>query len=120
MKENNLYICAATNKETVKKNLHSNKLTQLMRSSIFDRNAVNTNINLASKKQTDYFKLVNKNLSKNLFEDLNEPRRRKAIDLDISYVRENKNYGEFLGHKEDDSEVFNKNNSSDEDKKNDF
>ena len=120
MIEKKLFVSAATTKETIKKNLESNKLTQLMRSSVFDRNAVNTNINLTSKEQADYFKLVNKNLNKNLFVDLREPRRRKAVDLDISCVRENKNYGEILAHKEENSEVFNNqyNNSDDENKKN--
>ena len=110
MKEMNIFVSTATTKETIKKNLESNKLTQLMRSSIFDRNAVNTNINLTSKEQTDYFKLVNKNLNKSLYADLREPRKRKAIDLNISCVREKRDYGAILVNEDVDIETFNQNN----------
>ncbi len=106
MKEMNIFVSTATTKETIKKNLNSNKLTQLMRSSVFDRNAVNTNINLTSKEQTDYYKLVNKNLNKNLYADLCQPRGRKNVDLDVSYVRENKNFGDILENKDDNIEDF--------------
>ena len=106
MKEINLFVSTATTKETIKKNLESNKLTQLMRKSFFDRNAVNTNINLTSKEQTKYYKLVNKNLNKSLFVDIREPRRRKANDLDISCIREKRDYGQYLEHKEENTEAI--------------
>ena len=112
MKEMNIFVSTATTKETIKKNLNSNKLTQLMRSSVFDRNAVNTNINLTSKEQTDYYKLVNKNLNKNLYADLCQPRGRKNLDLDVSYVREKKNYEDFLGNKDDNIEDFKNKNDA--------
>ena len=119
--EMNIFVSTATTKETIKKNLESNKLTQLMRKSFFDRNAVNTNINLTSKEQTNYYKLVNKNLNKSLFVDMREPRKRKATDLDKSCVREKRNYGEYLEHKDEDKEViFNKSKNGDiEEKKED-
>ena len=116
MKELNIFVSTATTKESIKKNLDANKLTQLLRSSTFDRNAVNTNIDLTSKEQTRYFKSVNKNLNKNLFNDLREPRRRKAQDLDVSCVRVDKNYGIILEVSDDNVEVFNQN---DEEKKDD-
>ena len=62
-------------------------LTQLMRSSFFDRNAVNTNVNLTSKEQSNYYRMVNRNLNKNLYSDFCEPRNRKKIDLNISCVK---------------------------------
>ena len=109
MKEINIFVSTATTKETIKKNLESNKLTQLMRSSVFDRNAVNTNINLTSKEQTDYFKLVNRNLNKNLYTDLCQPRGRKHIDLNVSCVREKRDYGSILdNHNENIDEFKNK------------
>ena len=62
--EMNIFVSTATTKETIKKNLESNKLTQLLRSSVFDRNAVNTNINLTSNEQTNYYESVNKSLNR--------------------------------------------------------
>ena len=114
MKEMNIFVSTATTKETIKKNLESNKLTQLMRSSAFDRNAVNTNINLTSKEQTNYYKLVNKNLNKNLFNDMREPRRRKAVDLNISSIREGKDYGLILEHKDENIEGIKDKNKEEE------
>ena len=116
MKEMNIFVSTATTKETIKKNLESNKLTQLMRSSIFDRNAVNTNINLTSKELTDYYKVVNKNLNKSLFADLREPRNRKTTDLNISCVREDRDYGAILGNEDEEIEGFNQNNNEEEKK----
>ena len=120
MKEMNIFVSAATTKETIKKNLESNKLTQLMRSSVFDRNAVNTNINLTIKEQADYFKLVNNKLNKNLFVDLREPRRRKAVDLNVSCVRESKDYGQILEHKDNGTEVVNNQNNDNEEEMNKY
>ena len=116
IKEMNIFVSTATTKETIKKNLESNKLTQLMRSSIFDRNAVNTNINLTSKELTDYYKVVNKNLNKSLFADLREPRNRKTTDLNISCVREDRDYGAILGNEDEEIEGFNQNNNEEEKK----
>ena len=116
MKEVNIFVSTATSKETIKKNLESDKLTQLMRSSVFDRNAVNTNINLTSKEQTDYYKLVNRNFNKNLYTDLCQPRGRKHIDLNVSCVREDRDYGEILDNKFENIETF-KNEKEEEKKK---
>ena len=107
IKELKIFASTAVTNDAIKKNLKSNKLTQLLRSSVFDRNAVNTNINLTSNEQTNYYKVVNRNLNKNLYVDLIEPRKRKNNGLDISCIREGKDYGEFLEHKDDDIEVFN-------------
>ena len=108
IKEMKIFVSTATTKETIKKNLETNKITSLLRSSVFDRNAVNTNINLTSNEQTNNYKNVNQSLNDNLFVDLREPRRRKNIDLDVSHVREERDYDEILEHKDEDFEVFNK------------
>ena len=108
IKEMKIFVSTATTKETIKKNLETNKITSLMRSSVFDRNAVNTNINLTSNEQTNNYKNVNQSLNDNLFVDLREPRRRKNIDLDVSHVREERDYDKILEHKDEDIEIFNK------------
>ena len=119
MKEEKLFVSTSTTKETIDKNLKSNKLTQLMRSSFFDRNAVNTNINLTSKEQSNYYKLVNRNLNKNLYADIREPRNRKLTDLNVSCVRENRNYGLILENKEEEENILKKTNYNPEEKKED-
>ena len=108
IKEMKIFVSTATSKENIQKNLETNKITHMMRSSVFDRNAVNTNINLTSNEQTNYYKNVNQSLNDNLFVDLREPRRRKNIDLDVSHVREEKDYDEMLEHKDEDIEIFSK------------
>ena len=67
-----------------------------MRSSVFDRNEVNTNINLTSNEQTKYYETVNNDLNRNLYVDLREPRRRKNIDLDVSCVKADRDYDQYL------------------------
>ena len=108
IREMKIFVSTATTKETIKKNLETNKITSLMRSSVFDRNAVNTNINLTSNEQTNYYKNTNQSLNDNLYVDLREPRRRKNIDLDVSHVREERDYDKILEHKDEDIEIFNK------------
>ena len=48
--------------ENIKKNLDLNKLTQKIRSSFFDRQAVNTDINLTTKEQSKHFDDMNRRL----------------------------------------------------------
>ena len=119
IKEMNIFVSTATTKETIKKNLESNKLTQLLRSSVFDRNAVNTNINLTSNEQTNYYESVNKNLNNNLYVDLREPRKRKVNSLDVSCTKEERNYDEFLENQNENIEVFQK-KENEEKKSDDF
>lgn len=119
IKEMNIFVSTATTKETIKKNLESNKLTQLLRSSVFDRNAVNTNINLTSNEQTNYYESVNQNLNKNLYVDLREPRKRKADALDVSCVKEERDYNKYLEHQEENIEVF-KQKENEENKSDNF
>ena len=83
-------------KRNLNKNLEGNKFTQLLRKSIFDRNSVNTNINLTSNEQAKYFKRVNKLLNKNLYSDKIEPRGRNPGGLDVSHVETGKDYCAIL------------------------
>ena len=73
-----------------------NKFTQLLRRSTFDRNSVNTNINLTSNEQSKYFKKVNRILNHNLYSDKIEPRGRRPGGLDISHVESEKDYRNIL------------------------
>ena len=79
IKEMKIFVSTATTKETIKKNLETNKITSLMRSSVFDRNAVNTNINLTSNEQTNNYKNVNQSLNDNLYVDFREPEEEKIL-----------------------------------------
>ena len=105
------------NSQNLSKNLQGNKFIQLIRSSIFDRKAVNTNIDLTSKEQSRYFGKMNKNLNKNLFADKNEPRGRKPGDLDVSHIASEKNYEGYL-RGEEEMEQNLKSNDNDENKEN--
>ena len=83
-------------KRNLSKNLELNKFTQLLRRSTFDRNSVNTNINLTSNEQSKYFKKVNRILNHNLYSDKIEPRGRRPGGLDISHVESEKDYCNIL------------------------
>ena len=107
----NIFVSTATSKENIKKNLESNKLTQLMRSLVFDTNSINININLTSNEQTKYYETVNDDLNRNLYVDLCEPRRRKNVDLDVSCVKADRDYGQYLEHQDEKIEIFNKNDN---------
>ena len=94
--------------ENIRKNLELNKLTQLIRSSFFDRESINTDINLTTKQQSNHFKNMNKKLNKLLFVDVKKIRGRfnKEDDLNISHIIEFKNYDKILKHKQVENEEF--------------
>ena len=107
IKEKDNYISNCITAENFVKNMEGNKYTQLIRKSIFDRTAVNTNIDLTSKEQEKYYKLMNKNLNKNLYADTTEPRGRKPNCLDTSHIASEKNYNDYLkGEEELDENIF--------------
>ena len=108
-KEMEIFVKNTTTKESIKKNLKLNQLTKLLRNSNFDKNAVNTNINLTSSEQSNYYKKINKNLNKNLYVDLTNPRNRKNTKLNISTIRSDKDYDEFL-----DNQLANGDNMSED------
>ena len=83
-------------KENLHKNIQGNRYTQLLRKANFDRNSVNTNINLTSKEQSNYFRKVNKILNSNLYSDKVEARGRQPGGLDVSHVEREKDYGNVL------------------------
>ena len=100
------------NSQNLSKNLNGNKFIHLIRSSIFDRQAVNTNIDLTSKEQSRYFGVMNRNLNKNLYVDKFEPRGRKPGDLDVSHIASEKNYEGYLrGEEEMEQNINSKDNN---------
>ena len=84
--------------ENIRKNLELNKLTHLIRSSFFDRESINTDINLTTKQQSNHFKTMNRRLNKLLFVDMKRIRGRfnREDDLNVSYHIEKKDYDKIL------------------------
>ena len=99
IKEMALFVNSTTTKESIKKNVRLNNLTKLLRSANFDKNAVNTNVNLTSNELSNYYKKINKKLNNNLCVDLTNPRNRKDTKLDISTIRDKRDYNKFLDHR---------------------
>ena len=108
------------NAQNLSKNLKGNKFIHLIRSSIFDRKAVNTNIDLTSKEQSRYFGVMNKNLNKNLYVDKNEPRGRKPGDLDVSHIASEKNYEGYLRGEEEIEQNFKSNDNNENNEDNEY
>ena len=92
--------------DNIRKNLELNKLTQLIRNSFFDRESINTEINLTTKQQSDHFKKMNRRLNNLLFVDAKKIRGRlnRNDDLDVSYVAEKRDYEKILEHLPDEDE----------------
>ena len=111
LKEMTIFVNSTTTKESIKKNMRLNKITKILRNSNFDKNTVNTNINLTSNEQSNYYKKVNRKLNKNLCIDLTNPRNRKNNKLDVSTIRDKRDYDKFLdnhgGNEDDDMEENN-------------
>ena len=96
IKENKILTIDTKDFYNISKVVNSNKLIQNIRDSIFDRSAINTNKDLTTKQQSEFLKMMNDNLNKNLFCDSREPRGRKDDKLDISHIASEKNYEQFL------------------------
>ena len=92
----------------IRKNLVLNKLTRSIRSSFFDRQAVNTDINLTTQQQSNHFYNMNKKLNDLLFVDAKKIRGRiyKNHDLNVSHVASEKNYDKFLENSENEQEAL--------------
>ena len=96
IKDDKIMIISSKESENMQKLLNSNKLIKNIRDSVFDRTAINKNIELTTEQQSKFLGLINMNFNKNLYPDQQEPRGRKKDDLDVSHVAEYKNYEEFL------------------------
>ena len=113
IKEMAIFVNSSTTKESIKKNVRLNRITKLLRSSTFDKNAVNTNVNLTSNELTNYYKKINRKLNNNLCVDLTNPRNRKNTKLDVSTIRDKRDYDKFLDHivENDDDNLIDEMNS---------
>ena len=76
--------------------IKSNKIIKNIRESVFDRTAINRNLELTSKEQSKFLKKINKKLNQNLFVNKSEPRGRKNDKLDISHIQSEKKYDQVL------------------------
>ena len=96
--------------ENIRKNLELNKLTHLIRSSFFDRESINTDINLTTKQQSNHFKTMNRRLNKLLFVDMKRIRGRfnRKDDLNVSYHIEKRDYDKILKNFADEQEDLKK------------
>ena len=89
--------------ESIRKNVKLCKLVELIRSSFFDRESINTNINLTTKQQSDYYRQMNKRLNNLLVVDIKKVRGRNENknNLNVSYVWNNYNSEKFFYKKKD-------------------
>ena len=96
--------------ENIKKNLDSNKLTQKIRSEIFDRQSINTNIYLKANELKKFYEETNKKLDEQLYVNSRQIRMRKDMNLDVSGIIKEKNYNKILKRIEDKNDKENDNN----------
>ena len=121
LKENKIMTLNPFESDNKNKLIKSNKITRMIRESIFDRTSVNTNIELTTEQQSKYLKKINNNLNKVLFPDNRDPRGRKKDDLDKSHIISSNNYEQILQNNDDYIEDFQTNakddSKSDKDKR---
>ena len=98
--------------ENIKKNLDSNKLTQKIRAEVFDRQSINTNINLTTLELKKFYEETNKNLDEQLYVNKRKIRIRKDMDLNISGIIKQPNYCKYLKPVENNAEQDLKDNAS--------
>ena len=96
IKDDKIIMITSKESENIQKLINSNNLIKNIRESVFDRTAINKNIELTTEQQSKFLKLMNMNLNKYLYPDLQEPRGRKKDDLDVSHAADYKNYEEIL------------------------
>ena len=94
-------------KEDLIKNLELNKLIELIRSSFFDRESINTNINLTTKEQSKFYKEMNKRLNSLLVVDTKKVRGReyKKNNLNVSFNGGKIDYDKFFNDKDEKIEA---------------
>ena len=96
IEERKVKIINPNESNNYQKLLKSNKIINNMRESIFDRTAINRNVDLTTKEQSKFLKKMNEILNKYLFVNNDEPRGRKNDKLDISHIETEKKYDQVL------------------------
>ena len=90
--------------ENIEKNLNTNKLTKLIRAEIFDRESINTNINLKTNELKMFYEKVNKKLDEQLYVNKRKIRLREEKNMNISGIINDKNYNKYLKILEEEEE----------------
>ena len=98
--------------ENIGKNLNSNKLTKLIREEIFDRQSINTNINLKTNELKVFYEKVNKKLDEQLYVNKRKIRLREEKNMNVSGIINDKNYNKNLKILEEEEEQEKEENNS--------
>ena len=98
--------------ENINKNLNSNKLTKMIRAEIFDRQSINTNINLKTNELKIFYEKVNKNLDEQLYVNKRKIRLREEKNMNISGLIKDQNYSKNLKIVEEESDNEKKENNN--------
>ena len=112
LKDHNIMMLNPNESSNKNNLIKYNKITRMIRESIFDRTAVNTNIELTTEQQSKFLKLINNNLNKCLFPDNRKPRGRKNDNLDKSHILSDNNYEQILRTNDEYFEEFQNNDKS--------
>jgi hypothetical protein len=98
--------------ENIRKNLNSNKLTKLIRAEIFDRQSINTNVNLKTNELKLFYEKVNKKLDEQLYVNKRKIRLREEKNMNVSGIINDKNYNKNLKIFEEEAEQENEENNN--------
>ena len=102
--------------ENLKRNLDSNKLTQIIRAETFDRESVNTNVNLTTKEMKKYYEEINKKLDEQLYVNKKKIRiRDNKANCNMSGIKLYSNYNKNLKPIRRDEENESSENSDEND-----
>ena len=97
IKENKVYKNEYLLHENLKKNLDSNKLTLKIKAETFDRESVNTNVDLTANELRKYYEEINKKLDEQLYVNKKKIRiRDNTTNCNISGIIKYNNYNKNL------------------------
>ena len=116
--EKNIYLNEYLLHENLKRNLDSNKLTQIIRAEVFDRESVNTNVNLTTKEMKKYYEEINKKLDEKLYVNKKKIRiRDNKTNCNLSGIKIYSNCNKNLKPiRRDEENESSENSEEDEDK----
>ena len=117
IKEKEIYKNEYVLRENLKKNLDSNKLTQNIRAEVFDRESINTNVNLTTYELKKYYEEINKKLDEQLYVNKKKIRiRDNSTNCNISGIIKYTNYNKNLKNIKRDENESSEDYEEDEDK----
>ena len=121
--ENKIYHNDYLLHENLKRNLDSNKLTQKIRAEVFDRQSVNTNVNLKNKELKKYYEEINKKLDEQLYVNKKKIRiRDDKTNCNLSGIIKYSNYNNNLKaiRRDEENDTNDEENEEEEKIKNNF